>query len=176
MNDEVVKITMTVKPLKTPAYGKVKLFRIGSEGTLYSAPLTAAEAERCTLPETFDLAVVNNQEPDETSDRYYLAYDNFISGDQIRFWYSIRDIMPASFSTQNFDAWIADAKAKGITSDALRTTLSFDINIITKNGGKHRIYFEQEMLQGDFFVNGANLNIVEDYQNRHPRIVSVPVK
>jgi len=41
-----------------------------------------------------------------------------------------------------------------------------------KSGEKHRIYFEREMMQGDFFSKTRLNNIIEDYQGKETPIFS----
>lgn len=171
--DKVSKITVSVNVLKPPAYGTVKLYR--KRADLATAPSVPGEMNKYSLPTSFDLAVTESYTDSEKPENYLLSYVNFISNGQVSFYYCIENVTPIAPSTASWMDSIPDARNKGITSDSLRSNIGIEILAVMESGEQHRIYFERELMEGDFFSKTRLNNINEDYQGKETPIVSQKV-
>lgn len=172
--DKVAKITMSVKTLKNPIAGTVHLYRFRPD--LSVSPQYPADKSKYLLPETFNLVIKDAVPETEDPQNYLITYYNQISRGQIRIYYCIDDIMPEDKANISWQDNIPLAISKGYTSDSLRTNIGIELIIELTSGEKHRIYFEREMMKGDFFSKTRLSNIVEDYQSKESTIVSTVVK
>jgi hypothetical protein len=168
--DKVSKITATVNLLKPPSFGTVKLYRFRTD--LAVAPGRPIDMKTYGLPMTFDLAVTDNTSDSEKPENYLISFVNPINYGQVRIYYCIENFMPIAPSIASWMDSIPVEASKGITSDALRSNIGIELLITMKSGEKHRIYFEREMMQGDFFSKTRLNNIIEDYQGKETPIFS----
>ena len=168
--DKVSKITATVNLLKPPSFGTVKLYRFRPD--LAVAPGRPIDMKTYGLPMTFDLAVTDNTSDSEKPENYLISFVNPINYGQVRIYYCIENLMPIDPSISSWMDSIPVAASKGITSDALRSNIGIELLITMKSGEKHRIYFEREMMQGDFFSKTRLNSIIEDYQGKETPIFS----
>ena len=91
-----------------------------------------------------------------SEDSIYFAYHRQVGG-QLRFFYDIVDI-PSD---------------KKFTSDDLRTTAVFNIQIETEDDKKHIINFEREIFPGDFMSKNVDCEAYnETYSVTDPQIYS----
>lgn len=169
-DDKVSKITVAFNLLKPPSFGTVKLYRFRPD--LAMAPNRPSDMKKYGLPMTFDLTVTDNTSDCEKPENYLISYDNFTNYGQVRIYYCIEDLMPIDPSITSWMDGISAAVSKGINSDALRSNIGIELLIIMKSGEKHRIYFEREMMQGDFFSKTRLNNTIEDYQGKETPIFS----
>ena len=173
-DDKVSRINMTVKAVKGPAVGKVKLYRMSIQDI--SAPTLPEEQSRYALSRSADLFVEEEYSEYVNSYNFLLSFYNDMNYGRIRIYYCIEDIMPVDDTLPTWEDSVTAANLAGITSDSVRSTVGIELNMEMASGDKHRIYFEREMVPGDFFVKGGRKIVTEDYQGRETPIVSTVVK
>jgi len=161
-SDKVAKISAKVTLINPPSFGTVKLYRFRPD--LAAAPSRPMDMKTYTLPMNFDLAVTDSASNSEKPGNYLISFDNSINYGQVRIYYCIENLMSIDSSIPSWMDSIPVAVSKGITSDALRSNIGMELLITMKSGENHRIYFEREMMQGEFFSKTRLNNIIEDYQ------------
>lgn len=169
--DKVKTISMSMKPMNQPSAGKVNLYRFRQE--LAAPPNTPEDMKKYSLPESFDVKVADTYSEAEKPENYLITFVNDNYSGQIRIYYCINDIM--SLNGVKWEDAIAAAKAKGITSDSLRTKVAVTLDVEMQSGQKHRIYFERDFMPGDFFKEKDRVQVTEDYQGKESKLISKKV-
>lgn len=167
-NDKVSRIAARVSLLQPPSTGTVKLYRFRPD--LAAAPNRPADMKKYGLPSSFDIIVSEKQEDTEKPENYLISFANSINYSQVRIYYCIEDLM--SVKTASWMDSIPAAVSKGITSDALRSKIGIELLMTMESGEKHRIYFEREIMKGDFFSKTRLDEVVEDYQGKETPLFS----
>ncbi|MCX7841503.1 MAG: zinc ribbon domain-containing protein [Clostridia bacterium] len=171
--DKVAKINAAVSILKPPSYGTVKLYRFIKDKA--GAPNTPTLMKKFGLPMNFEIPVTENFSDSEKPENYLISFNNSSNYGQIRIFYCIENLLPIDLSLPDWKDNISAAVSKGITSDALRSKVGIELVMTMKSGEKHRIYFERELMKGDFFSKTRLEGIEENFQGKQPPIFSTKI-
>ena len=169
-SDEVSKISAKIIVLKPPTVGAVKLYRFQIDKVC--SPNTPDEMKKYSLPMEFDIPVVENYKEAEKPENYLISFSKSINFSQIRIFYCIENLM--KIDPKLINTAVSVAKSKGITSNELRSKIGVELIIVMKSGEKHRVYFEREMMPGDFYGE-KRLSVEENYQGEDTPIFSQKV-
>ncbi len=171
---DVVKATLTVTPVSVPA-GNFASFVFKQYDSIMLNPGTLSKQ---ALPQNYVLPVYKYydeataaEESGEGNYSLYLVGTSQYA--QLRFGTAILNVLPSEdLSTRASDQVMKDmisaAAAKGYTTDTLRYRVRVSLLLESKNGKKHLIEFERDVLPGGYDIlttKPGGAQYLEDYQS-----------
>ncbi len=154
----IIKATLNVTPVNVPI-GKFVAYRFLGYDSIALNPQTLANQ---TLPPDYVLPVYGTYDEatakeDSGEGNYILYLVGETQSVQLRFGTAILDILPSEdFSQKTTDQFYVDslalAASKGYTSEALRHRVRISLLLESKNGKKHLIEFERDILPDGYEI------------------------